>query len=161
MKREIRNAQQSTRLLSVANAQDIKPGYCWYEDNTFSKEIITGKPLKAIVVLVRYNIIYGDVFLEERCDIKHLKETLQRMSSKANLQLSLLSLSLHRAMFPYIKEINHALQKCEKSIWIGKYWTDSGFARHDLWACSYPEGVQGPAGYGNHALRPVMCLYAK
>ncbi len=158
MKREIQNAQQSTRLLSVANAQDINLGYCWYEDNTFSKEIITGKPLKAIVVLVQYNIIYGDVFLEESCSQAQLGDMLKSLSEKMGQKLCLLSLYSHEMISFHINEVNAALQMCGKPIWEGSYWTATEYACHDLWICSHPSGGQAPSGRGSYILRPVICM---
>ncbi len=46
-------------------AKCVKPGYYWYDDDTFSKSRLPEKKLKAIVELIEDGIIYGDLTASE------------------------------------------------------------------------------------------------
>ena len=156
MDQEIQNTQQNTRLLFVENLCDVKPGYHWYEDNSFSKEIIVGKPLKAVVVLVLYGVIYGDIFQEESCSQEQLEKVMKSLSEKVNQKLCLLPLVSHERISLHIDKVNAALQNCEKSIWKGEYWTATEYACYDLWVYSYPSKRQTPGRRSSYKLRPVI-----
>lgn len=53
----------------------VKPGYYWYIDNTFSKDRIPDKKVKAIVELVDGCFIYGDLTASEIFDIEEQQLT--------------------------------------------------------------------------------------
>ena len=53
----------------------IKPGYYWYEDDTFSEKRIPDKTIKAIVELVEDGFIYGDLTASELFSIKEQQLT--------------------------------------------------------------------------------------
>lgn len=160
MEQKIQKTQQDAELLSVESLEKIRPGYYWYEDNTFSKEIIAGKPLKAVVVLVQHSVIYGDIFLEESCEQERLVETMKELSDRVNQRLFLLPLVSHQMISLHIDEVNTALQNCEKPIWKGSYWTATTYACYDLWICLYPSKNQAPSGRGSYILRPVIYMSA-
>lgn len=48
----------------------IKLGMIWYEDDSFSFELIANKRIKAVVELIKDGIIYGDLTVSEIMDIK-------------------------------------------------------------------------------------------
>ena len=53
----------------------IKPGYYWYEDDTFSRSRIPDKKIKAIVELIEDDFIYGDLTASELFTIKEQQLT--------------------------------------------------------------------------------------
>ena len=59
------DAIKSRRKAEEAEKKRVKPGYYWYEDDTFSKSRIPDKKVKAIVELVEEDCIYGDLTVSE------------------------------------------------------------------------------------------------
>ena len=76
----------------------VEPGMFWYEDNTFSRERVLGKKIKAIVELVQNGIIYGDLTASELFDIK--EEMLDWENAKA-----------------FIEKFSYPCQKNEMVVW--------------------------------------------
>ena len=48
-------------LISFKEINKIKPGYFWYHDDTFSKDFLPNKELKALVEIVEDKVIYGNL----------------------------------------------------------------------------------------------------
>ena len=59
--------QQQKRIQKLS---EIEVGMIWYEDDTFSFELIKDKKIKAVVELIRSGIIYGDLTASELQDIQ-------------------------------------------------------------------------------------------
>ena len=77
---------------------DIKPGYFWYADGTFSKSKISDKKVKAIVELVDNNVIYGDLTASEIVEVAEKQLTWEI----ANY---------------YMKDFSHICNENEKIVW--------------------------------------------
>ena len=56
-----------------AEKRRVKPGYYWYEDDTFSKSKSPNKKVKAIVELIEEGYIYGDLTASDIFPIKELQ----------------------------------------------------------------------------------------
>ena len=65
----ITHSESQEILGGTIAVSDIKPGYFWYEDDTFSKSKISDKKVKAIVELTDNGTIYGDLTASEIIDV--------------------------------------------------------------------------------------------
>lgn len=161
----------------------IKPGMFWFEDDTFSYEKIEGKKIKAIVELVRYGYIYGDLTASELFDIeeKYLnwyeaKDYLANFSYPCKNGEKIVSYDLYQIQdlaianccvetdtsyfcYPYVRD---AFNKINKKYRHGKNWCF--YDRDEDWrtAIEFTDGIN-IISYSkvNDAcfVRPVLAFY--
>ena len=127
----------------VTSLPKVKPGMFWFEDDTFSVDRIEGKKIKAIVELVRYSVIYGDLTASELFDIeeKYLnyydaKDYLENFSYPCKNGEKIVSYDLYQIQdlaianccvktetscfcYPYVRD---AFNKINKKYRYGKNW---------------------------------------
>ena len=136
----------------VTSSPKVKPGMFWFEDDTFSVDRIEGKKIKAIVELVRYSVIYGDLTASELFDIeeKYLnyydaKDYLENFSYPCKNGEKIVSYDLYQIQdlaianccvetetscfcYPYVRD---AFNKINKKYRYGKNW--SFYDRDEDW----------------------------
>ena len=162
MQQENSNGRQGVdNLLTAENIQDIEPGYYWYDDDTFSKDCIADKSVKAIVVLVQTGTIYGDIFYEGNCEADSGSSELYKLSASRQEKLCLLSLYQHQSMLASIEKINEALETTHQPLWNGRYLTNSDYACRQKWICCYPQGIQMASGFNPLKFRPVLYYHCE
>ena len=151
-------AREMVLPLSLENLDAIKSGQYWYEDNTFSSQLIVGKRLKAIVVFVRYSVVYGDIFTELNCIEKDKSSFLAKCRSAYQEDIFLPTLYEHEAIYEQIKHVNASLDNvCGAPKWEGSYFTSTDYAWHQVWIKRYPDGAAS-ASYrdGRYKIRPLI-----
>lgn len=161
----------------------IKPGMFWFEDDTFSYEKIEGKKIKAIVELVRYGYIYGDLTASELFDIeeKYLnwydaKDYLENFSYPCKNGEKIVSYDLYQIQdlaianccvetdtsyfcYPYVRE---AFKKINKKYRHGKNWCFHDCERDWMTAIEFTDDIN-IISYSKKKdpcfVRPVLAFY--
>ena len=154
-----KNAQDRVMSLSCEELSLIKPGWYWYEDESFSPVLQTEKKLKAVVVLIEYSTIYGDVFMEEIRSLKETKAFLNACRKNLGEMVYLPTLKEHIEIGEHIDEINRALDRIGNvPLWEGTYMTGTQYSCYQTWIKTHPHGSYG-AGYRgtSYKIRPLIC----
>ena len=123
--------------ISKALLADVKPGMFWYKDDMVSEELIPGKEIKSVVLLVDYtnNKIYGDAFFSVSNTWGAVKMYLEH-----HQEVTLFDRYHFSQMLVYIEAINRARQQLSRTpLADGYYWTPDPDVEHALLA-GYGEG---------------------
>ena len=146
-----KNRQTGIITLSTKTLPLIKAGMYWYEGDEFSVKLITDKPIKSVVLLVKGQVIYGDTFFEESVPQDYLKLPDLRTTKVANEsdELILPSVTLQSEIAASITFVNKSLAKLKKEVWRGTYLTSSDYACYQSWTVSFPFGTKGFASKGS------------
>ncbi len=168
---------------NAPNTPKIKPGMFWFEDDTFSYEKIEGKKIKAIVELVRYGYIYGDLTASELFDIeeKYLnwyeaKDYLANFSYPCKNGEKIVSYDLYQIQdlaianccvetdtscfcYPYVRD---AFEKINKKYRHGKNWCFHDCERDWMTAIEFTDDIN-IISYSKKKdpcfVRPVLAFY--
>lgn len=115
--------------LPKINITEIKPGMFWYEDYTFSFNLILGKKVKAIVELVEDGVIYGDLTasetIHERCMTWYSTQIFLRICRypcKENEKIIQYNINQFRAVYDNYDVIKKAFVKLGRPYREGGYW---------------------------------------
>ncbi len=175
------------KLIQKQNEPAPKPkvetGMFWFEDDTFSFDKIEGKKIKAIVELVRYGFVYGDLTASELFDIeeKYLnwydaKDYLANFSYPCKNGEKIVSYDLYQIQdlaianccvktdtscfcYPYVRE---AFKKINKKYRHGKNWCFHDCERDSMTAIEFTDDIN-IISYSKKKdpcfVRPVLAVY--
>ena len=140
----------------------------WYEDNTFSRERVLGKKIKAIVELVQDGIIYGDLTASEIIDVTEqeldwfeAKALIEDFSypCQANEEIVLYRKGQLEKVYSTYEPVKEAFAKVGKSCRKGYYWSSTEGLSTGAWVLYFANGGRwGYYKYGNYYVRPVLSL---
>ena len=144
------------------NDECVKPGYYWYEDDTFSKKRIPDKKIKAIVELVEDGFIYGNLTISELLTIKEqqltydeAKRFFEGFSYPCKENEKIVWYDIHQL----VKAIRKAPPKCYPSVRC--YWSCSECISLQenayIFDCKYNDTFDTPKN-NKHYIRPIIAM---
>ena len=162
-------SSQSKEVYSLDNYVQIKEGMIWYEDDTFSFDLIHNKKIKAVVELVENGIIYGNLAASDLCSIptKNLmswynaKDLISRsetgignfvQSYSCNKNEKIVWYNLEQLKKVYKKQfiIKNTFKMLQKEYYCGNYWSSTELNRILAW------GLNFETGYPGYALKNIL-----
>ncbi|MBQ8465976.1 MAG: hypothetical protein IJ545_08220 [Alphaproteobacteria bacterium] len=151
------NEGVSTISLLAKNLPKIHIGQYWYDDDTCSDDLLEGKSLKAVIVLIRGQDIYGDIFSEQNASAQDVYKFFPVRNFNLEKNCIVADIREMELLADEICVVNKALEKAKKPLWQGYYWTDSDCGCYETWIKVFPEGkTKRSERRGNYKLRPLI-----
>ena len=117
----------SGRVSVTKSLSRIKTGMFWYEDNTFSSQIDESKKLKAVVLFVKENTVYGDSLEQKYMLGKKISTYMQEAVAQTGYRLYRPTIADFAYLCEVRKEVNKVLKNIKKLPWSENlYWAEDG-----------------------------------
>ena len=152
------NAETRGIPILAENLPKLRVGQYWFDDDTCADDLIEGKSLKAVIVLINGQDVYGDIFTEREMSVKDVYEVSPLRNFKLEKNQFIANVREMELIADNLDLINDALKKAEKTLWQGYYWTDSDCCGYETWIKIFPEGKLKRSGKnnGSYQLRPLI-----
>ena len=158
MEANVQNAQAVCIPLSQASLSQLGVGMIWYDDDTVSLDLISGKQVKAVVLAVQDGIVYGDTFIEDQKSGKEISDFVNSYQKQFQPKETVCQLTFREMaqVVPHLDRINEVLARLEKPVWMGSYVTSTECACYRYWVYDMPKGVLRSDHCANAKVRIIV-----
>jgi len=165
------NRKKSERYQPVfVYSSQARVGNYWYEDDTFSTELMLDKKVKAIVELVDGGVIYGDLtaselfdIQEKKCNWNEAKKYIEEFSypCKNGESVCWYGDKLLKEVCHQYAPVKEAFKKIAKKYRDKYYWSSTRVSRYRAQAVNFFDGFKTDEEVAEDfklGIRPVLML---